>query len=55
MMSKEDIEYVQKIDVFKEDFDSSLFPYMTDKQKIKCHHLYYGKLLRYIINLKCNY
>jgi len=51
-MDKSLAEQVQSIDIFKGDWDSSMFEYMTNEQLGKCLHFTVNKLLNLIINLK---
>jgi len=50
--TKEDIENIQKMNVFKEEWNTAMLNVMTDDQIIKCHHYIYRRLMEGIRELR---
>lgn len=48
-MDKNQVEQIQKLKIADENWDSSMFEYMTNEQIVKCLHFTIRKLLQNIV------
>jgi len=50
--TQEEIELIKKIKIKDEEWDTSQYPYMTNKQIIEAHRYLYGNLVNQVKKLR---